>query len=476
MRIAGTWTERLAQFVLALAVLYALYHLAATVAPVLSPVVFSLVLAYFLDPLIDRIEKVRWFGRSLSRSVAILAVALLATGGLVVMLALLLPALITEIAAALQELPAWAERTWDSARTWLTARFDVDIDAEVDARIETITAAAQAALVKLGQAALDWSTGLFNIVLVPIFTFYFLRDFDTLKVRPLIAVPPRWQPFVLERARAMDREVGNWLRGQFQVAFALSGLYALGLGITGLKMGIFLGVVSGLISVVPYLGFALGSVTAVLMAVIYGGDDTVTQLIGLTITFTVVQLVESYVLTPKLVGDKMGMSPLTVMVVLLLGGSLFGFYGLLLSVPVVAALRVLAVDLLDAWRTSDYYLAEEPLTAFEQGILDEGRPSDATSVAAPPPRQGAVLERDAEAPAATPTRYPPAPATEREESDSALDTPSETPLDDEPVSLRPPVDPSHDAVSGDADPAPSPAVDAPPPRDVDPASTGSHDT
>lgn len=473
MTAPSPWTERLAQSALALGVLYALYRLGGVVAPVLSPVVFSFVLAYFLDPVIDRITAASWRGRRLSRSVAIVGVATLALTVIGLALALVLPALVGEVIRALEAFPEWASTQWDIARAWLEPRLGIDLEAELDDRVASLADKAQDLLVQLGQMTLDWTTTLFNLVLVPIFTFYFLRDFDDLKVRPLELIPPRYHDAIRSRARAMDREVGNWVRGQFQVALCMAVGYGVGLAAIGLKMGFVLGFVAGLIGVVPYLGFAMGSIAAVLMALIYGGDDTLFQLIGLTVVFSVVQMLESYWLTPRLVGEKMGMSPLTVMVVLLLGGSLFGFYGLLLSVPVVAALGVLGREAMEIWRRSPAYTG-----ATRAGEPAEPAPVPSTETIAPP-----AADIDGRDPAeAEPSNAPRGAATARalaarvspaardEDADPALDTDDETTLDGVPTAT------ATASTAPEASPTPPDAAASTPAREDGPATPTTPDS
>lgn len=344
------WTERLAQVVLALLLVAIVYGLSRALAPVLAPVIVSLLIAYFLDPLID------WFeARRVPRAVAIFLVAGAALSVIAAFTVLAVPMLVRELSSAIEAFPAWAERTWDALRSELQTRWEVDLDAQAAELADDAAAQAQQALTTLVGSVASSVATLLNAVLVPVFTFYFLKDFDELKMRPLALVPPRHRPWLIDRARRMDDVVGDWVRGQIQVAITLGVLYAIGLSIIGLKLGAVIGMLAGLLNVVPYLGAAIGIGTSVLMAVIYGGDAVVSQLIGLAVVFAVVQALEGYVITPRLVGEKVGMSPLTVMIVLLLGGSLFGFFGLLLSIPAVAAGSVLLREGLGAWQGSDWF-------------------------------------------------------------------------------------------------------------------------
>ena len=342
-----TWTERLAKTVLAVAVLIVGYLVLRAIAPVMAPVLVSLLLAYFLDPVIDTFER-----RRINRSLAIIVVAGGALGALVALVVVIVPTVAAELRDSVVDLPGALSERYASLKTLLLERFDIDIDARLREASSDLAAAAQSAASTIVMAARDSVVSLLNLVLIPVFTFYFLRDFDALKLRPLAVIPPRHQAVVVDRARRMDLVVGEWIRGQVQVALLLAVLYAIGLSVIGLKLGGAIGIVAGLLNIVPYLGGAIGIGLSVVMALIHG--DTA-QLIGVGVVFFVVQMLEGYVITPRLVGEKVGMSPVTVMIVLLLGGSLFGFFGMLLSIPAVAAGSVLADDVLAWYRRTEWF-------------------------------------------------------------------------------------------------------------------------
>lgn len=349
---ARTWTERLARTALIAAVVAAGFLVLRAVAPVLAPVLVSLLLAYFLDPVIDWFEK-----RGINRALAIVIVAGTAIAAIVALLVIIIPTVAGEVRDSVTGLPEELSDRYIDIKSWIMARFDVDVDARLREASEHLARAAQSAAGAIATGARNSITSLLNAVLIPVFTFYFLRDFDAMKVRPLRLVPPRLHARVVERATRMDGVVGEWVRGQAQVAMILAILYAIGLSVIGLRLGGPIGIVAGLLNVVPYLGAAIGIGLSVVMALLHGD---VTQLLGVAAVFFIVQMLEGYLITPRLVGDKVGMSPVTVMIVLLLGGSLFGFFGLLLSIPAVAAGTVLADEFIEVYRSSDWFLRDAP--------------------------------------------------------------------------------------------------------------------
>ncbi|MCB9508040.1 MAG: AI-2E family transporter [Myxococcales bacterium] len=347
---ATSYVERLAQVTLALLSVGVAWLALRWVGPVLNPVLVSLVIAYFLDPVVDRFEE-----RGVSRTLAIALLAAVALAGLAVVAAVVVPVVLDQISLALRELPAWSQGKYLWVVDEAQRRFGVDVAEQLRgvASLDGLAERAQGTLSTLVTSFVDSVASLLNLVLIPVFSFYFLRDFDTLKRRPLALVPPRYRDALVADATQMDAVVGDWLRGQVNVALVLAALYAAGLGAIGLRLGLFIGIIAGLLNIVPYLGAAIGVGLSVMMALMYG---SVTQLVGVAVVFVVVQSLEGYFITPRLVGEKVGMSPLTVMLVLLLGGSLFGFFGMLLAIPAAAAGWVLARQWLDRYERSEFFV------------------------------------------------------------------------------------------------------------------------
>jgi len=198
-----------------------------------------------------------------------------------------------------------------------------------------------------------------SLFLVPILTFYLLRDWDMLMAYFAVLLPDSQRDTVLELARETDEVLGAFLRGQLLVMFALAFIYSLGLSLIGLKFAIAIGVVAGLVSFVPYLGFVFGIGLASLTVVLE--PNPLWQLVGVVVTFTVAQLIEGSVLTPKLVGDRIGLHPVMVIFAIAAGGQLFGFFGILLALPAAA---VLSVIVRFAYHR---YLKEHPEVSIEIG-------------------------------------------------------------------------------------------------------------
>jgi predicted PurR-regulated permease PerM len=178
-----------------------------------------------------------------------------------------------------------------------------------------------------------------SLFLVPILTFYLLRDWDSIKKHVAAIVPEGNRSTVYALARETDEALGAFLRGQLLVMFALAVIYSSGLAITGIDFAIAIGVVAGLVSFVPYLGFVFGIALALLVVALE--PDPLWRIVGVFATFTVAQVIEGTILTPKLVGGRIGLHPVLVIFAVVAGGQLFGFFGILLALPAAAILSVL---------------------------------------------------------------------------------------------------------------------------------------
>jgi len=169
--------------------------------------------------------------------------------------------------------------------------------------------------------------------------FYLLRDWNVIIARVRALLPKRVEATVVLLFKQCDEVLGSFIRGQLLVILCLAALYSLGLSLVGLKMAVLIGMIAGVLSVVPYLGFAVGIISALLMALIQ--FQAPLPLLWVALVFGICQLIEGMFLTPVLVGDKIGLHPVAVIFSVLAGGQLFGFLGVLLALPVAAIIMVL---------------------------------------------------------------------------------------------------------------------------------------
>jgi predicted PurR-regulated permease PerM len=211
-----------------------------------------------------------------------------------------------------------------------------------------------------GQALLGWVSFL---LLVPVVTFYLLRDWDALVANVNALLPRPLEPRVSMIAREIDAVLAEFLRGQLTVMAVLVIVYVLGLWAVGLDLAFVVGVIAGLVSFVPYLGIIVGVLLAGIASLLQFGDTW--HLFGVVAVFTVGQVLEGMVLSPLLVGDRIGLHPVAVIFAVMAGGQLFGFFGVLLALPVAAAVVVLLRHSHDEYRRSSLYGSAPPPGAPE---------------------------------------------------------------------------------------------------------------
>ncbi|MDL5364991.1 AI-2E family transporter [Xanthomonas sp. NCPPB 2654] len=343
----------------------------ALLAPILTPFVLALLLGWLGDPLVDRLERA---GRSRNMAVTLVFVLMLLL--LVLALLILVPMLERQIVTFIDVLPQVRDWFTSTAIPWAEQKTGLQLMAWLDPErlIEWIRGHWQQAggvaatffgyLSRSGFAMVTWVV---NLVLLPILTFYFLRDWDILVERVAATIPRNHVATVGRLARQSNDVLGAFIRGQFLVMLALGVIYAGGLSLIGLNLGLLIGIIAGLISFIPYLGATTGILLAILAALVQAKGFDLQLLILVGVVFTVGQLLESYVLTPRIVGDKIGLHPVAVIFAVMAGGQLFGFLGMLLALPVAAVANVLLHYLHEQYRQSDLYAGDKPAILLENG-------------------------------------------------------------------------------------------------------------
>jgi predicted PurR-regulated permease PerM len=371
-----------------LAVTVLLVALVYFLAPILTPFAFAALLAYLGDPVADRLEA--W---GLSRTLAVVVVFTVMVLVLVAFALLLVPMLERQIAYLIEQLPIYLAWFRDSALPWIARRLGVQTEAIANFDMQSIVvllqehwraaggfaATAVATLSKSGFAVIGW---LVNALMVPVVTFYLLRDWDVLVARVHALVPRPVEPTVSRLARESDVVLGAFLRGQVSVMFALGVIYTIGLWAIGIDLALLIGMIAGAISFVPYLGSIVGLGAALIAAVVQYQDWMHVLLVcGV---FGIGQMLEGMVLTPLLVGDRIGLHPVAVIFAVLAGGYLFGFLGILLALPVASVAMVVLRHVHERYKHSHLYGADRVImTDGGEVVAVVPPPSDVVPPAGP---------------------------------------------------------------------------------------------
>ncbi len=309
-------------------------------APVLTPFIASALLAYMGDPLADRLQKYK-----LPRTLAVVAVFLITFLTILLLVVLVGPLIRAQIGALFDALPGIISQI---EQVWLprilgvmnvSGEGNVGIGAFLSRYSDMAANWSGTLLASVGKSGSALMAAVISLFLIPILTFYMLRDWDLIMAHMGALIPDSNRATVLELARESDEMLGAFLRGQLLVMLALATIYSIGLWLVGVKFALAIGVVAGLVSFVPYLGLLFGIGLAGLTVVLE--PNPLWPLVGVVATFTVAQMIEGSILTPKLVGDRIGLHPVIVIFAVAAGGQLFGFFGILLALPAAAVLSVL---------------------------------------------------------------------------------------------------------------------------------------
>ncbi len=316
--------------------------LAWLLAPILTPFIASALLAYMGDPLVDRLEKLK-----LSRTLAVLVVFIGIFTAILLVVLLLVPLFRQQIGALVTKLPdyvAFVEaRVLPRIIEWLGISEGGDqlgIGALMERYGSEMGQLGRTALSTVSRSGTALLGVLVSMFLIPVITFYLLRDWDILVARFAALVPEETRPRAVELAVQTDRALGGFLRGQLMVMLSLAFIYSVGLAIVGLDFALAIGVVAGLVSFVPYLGLIVGIALAGVAALVQ--LQSLLAVAGVVAVFVVGQMVEGTLLTPKLVGDRIGLHPVLVIFAVMAGGQLFGFFGVLIGLPAAAVVSVMA--------------------------------------------------------------------------------------------------------------------------------------
>ncbi len=359
-----------------------------TVEAVSTLLLMSFLVAYVLNPLVTRLERVRLFNRMTATMVTLVAV-------LVVFLAIffiVFPEIIADFKQFISSVPSAMVRFQAWLVPWLEQNLDVSVPTSVGEAVDQLGRDVNKIIGPVTKVAAGLFGHTFTAVgavvaalMFPFFLFFLLKDFKKIIMVIDGLIPIRNREGVHEIIDEVDQSLSSFLHGQFIVMLILGGLYAIGYTIVGIPVALGVGLMTGVLCFIPYVGAATGFVMALLLSLLdYQGLGTV---FGVVIVFTSVQVLDAILITPRILGGKLGLGPLWIIVALMAGGELFGFLGVLLAVPAVAVLKVLVKRTVLRYKASSLYRSQER-SKFGLGMDDD----DDVNAASDNSRNGGVPE------------------------------------------------------------------------------------
>ncbi len=303
-------------------------------APVLTPFLFSALIAYLANPLVLKLDK-----KKLPHWLSTTLIYILIFGSILCLFIFLLPIIQKQIKILIEMLPNIINWFEGSLLPWIKETIP-------DGSITSLKSSLTTNLPKVGvvfatviSSSTTVITWLVNLVLIPVVAFYFIRDWQLILNKIHHAIPKSLEPTVIKLVKEWDSVLGAFFRGQLLVMLIVGLIYGIGLTVVGLRAGLVIGLVGGLLSIVPYLGSMFVIVSATILGLVqFGIGESLVWIWGV---YLLGQLVESYFLTPYLIGDRIGLHPVAVIFAIMAGGSLFGFFGVLIALPAAASIMVL---------------------------------------------------------------------------------------------------------------------------------------
>lgn len=339
-----------------LAIFLTSFTLLYLLVPILTPFIMGALLAYLGDPVVDRLEKLK-----LSRTLSVVIVFLVTAIFLLIVFLLVIPVLETQIKILIYKLPDFIDWGVLQLQPYLKKDLNVDLSVlEID-RVKAMIGShwneaggiirnVISTISKSGMALIAWGI---NFALTPVIAFYLLRDWDCFIKYIHDLLPRSTEPVITTLAKESDAVLAEFLRGQLLVMLSLATIYSFGLWLVGVEFALLIGLSAAIFGFVPYLGLIIGIMIAGL-AVMFQTQN-VTDLLLVLLVFGIAQIIESIILTPLLVGERIGLHPVTVIFAVLAGGQLFGFFGVLLGLPIAAIIAVIMRHLHASYKESRIY-------------------------------------------------------------------------------------------------------------------------
>ena len=326
-----------------------------SIKAILLPFVLAFILAYILHPIVEKVIS-KYIGRGCATGVVVSGFCLLVVG----IFLILIPVLQAQVLDFMRRIPQYSATVWNGLKNLLAYTKEniskeqlVELSDAVNGSVMSVLTAIGASLSHVLTSGIAVFNILALILITPVVLFYVLRDWDIIREKVSGLIPKSKEKQTLSLWAEIDQTLSGFIRGQTLVCLVLGCFYGIGLWLTGLDYGILVGLLAGILSFIPYFGFGSGLILSLFLGLMQGLSGG--QWLGLAVVFVVGQILEGYVLTPRLVGNRVGLHPVWVMFALLAGGVLFGFVGVLVAVPVAAIIGVLLRHGLAWYKKTSFY-------------------------------------------------------------------------------------------------------------------------
>jgi sporulation integral membrane protein YtvI len=339
-----------------------IFAVAVSLREAFYPFIIAFLIAYFFDPLLDWMEE-----KKIPRTAATLIVL---TGFFLIMFAagfMLYPVIERQVLAGIAQLPEYADAGREKVAPLLDKFSSMDSErsrelvASVMEKLGTLPVLILKYIYGFVMSAFSslggFVSSFFNMFVIPVAAFYFMRDIDVMKERMRELIPERYREKVDSIYHDINKTLSAFVRGQFTVALVMAFFYSVGLYVIGTPMGIFIGILAGFSGIIPYLSLVTGLIPALVLTWFQFGFEW--QMLAVLGLFGAVQLLEGFYLTPKIMGKSVGLHPVAIMLALLVGGFAFGFVGIIIAVPAAAVLKVFWYHFDKYYRSSEYYKSED---------------------------------------------------------------------------------------------------------------------
>lgn len=322
------------------AVVLLLFLFRAQLLAILTPFIIALGIAYILNPVVVWLQQ-----HKVSRPISVLIIYFVFFGLLFILLARLIPVIVAEINRLIEYIPRYTQQAKDLIIQFNEATDRLELPESVQVALDSNLRALEEwllnILTRVPQLTTNLARGLFNVFLILILTFYFLKDFNVVKEGLFRIIPHKSKQQVRKILHEIDHSLGSYIRGQLLICSIVGVSTYLGLLFLGVDFALILGIVAGITNIIPYFGPFIGAIPAVLVALL----KSPLLALKVAVVITLIQQIESHLIAPQVLGRSMGMHPLIVIFTLIAGGQFFGILGMILAVPVAAVIRILLRNL-----------------------------------------------------------------------------------------------------------------------------------